>query len=136
MGRGDAGTGEGWGEVSVVEPRGEGLVEVEVGGGLGARGVEGGRLVEEEVGLGRATRRGDRRRPVGELEVEEDSGHDGRIGEKRQDPHLRSAGRAQEGQDFVDAGEEHGPPDAGGACVAGGVVRGGGGLGYGHDWRC
>ncbi|HSW28635.1 MAG TPA: hypothetical protein VLH75_03980 [Longimicrobiales bacterium] len=40
-----------------------------VGGGLGAQGVEGGRLVEEEVSLGRATRRGDQRRSVGKVEV-------------------------------------------------------------------
>lgn len=90
--RGDAGTGAGWGEVSVVEPRGKGLAEFEVRCGLGARGVEGGRLVEEEVSLGRTTRRGDRRRPVWEFEVEEDGGHDGRVGEEREDSHLRSTG--------------------------------------------
>ena len=88
-GRGDRGTGEGRGEVSVVEPRGEGLVEVEAGAELGARGVEGGHLVEEKVGLGRATRRGDRRRPVREFEVEEDGGDDGRVREKREDSHRR-----------------------------------------------
>jgi len=99
-GRGDGGSGEGWGEVSVVEPGGEGLVEVEVGSRLGARGVECGRLVEEEVSpttlrvVPRATRRSDRRRSVGKIEVEEDGGHHGQVGEKREDSHLRSAGGA------------------------------------------
>jgi hypothetical protein len=41
-------------EFSVVEVAGRRLVELEVGRGLGIGGVEAGRLVEQEVPLGRA----------------------------------------------------------------------------------
>ena len=37
--------------------------------------IEGGRLVEEEVSLGRPASRGDGRRPVGQLKMEKDGGY-------------------------------------------------------------
>jgi hypothetical protein len=42
--------------LSVVEARRQGLVEMDVGLGLSVRGIEGGRLIEEEVTLWRAAR--------------------------------------------------------------------------------
>jgi hypothetical protein len=65
-----------WREASVLELDRQGLIEDEVGHGFAVCWIEGRRLVEEEVTLGRATSGGNRRWPVGQLEVEED----GRIG--------------------------------------------------------
>jgi hypothetical protein len=100
-------------ESSVVEVLGQRLVELEVGEGLGIGGVEARRLVEQEGSLGRAASGRERRRPVGEVEVQKNSGDDRRVGEKGEDLHGAAAGRAEERQDLVDAGEEHGPSDAG-----------------------
>ena len=68
---------------SGVEVVGQGLVEVEVRGGIGLGGVEGGGLIEEldeEIPLRRSSGGREGRRLVGEVEVEEDGGDDGRMG--------------------------------------------------------
>ena len=67
--------------VSVAGVR-ERLVEVEVRDGLGVGEVEVGRLVEEELALGRGARGGERRKSVGKLEMEEDGLDGGGIGEE------------------------------------------------------
>jgi len=68
---------------------------------------------------------------VGKVEVNEDGGDDRRIREERPDPHVRSAGGAQQGQNIVDGGEEHCPTDAGAASAAEGLGGGDGVLGDG-----
>ena len=52
----DGAVGGGVRRLSVVEARRQGLVEMDVGLGLSVRGIEGGRLIEEEVTLWRAAR--------------------------------------------------------------------------------
>jgi hypothetical protein len=93
------------------EPRGrtrrQGLVELEVGDGLGLGGIEGQCLIEEpgeEITLGRSAsgREGRGRGFVREVEVEEDGGDDGRIGQEREDPHLAATGGAEQRQHIVD----------------------------------
>jgi hypothetical protein len=42
---------------------------------------------------------------VGEVEMEEDGGYDGRVGEKGEDGHLATAGGAEQRQDLVEPGE-------------------------------
>jgi hypothetical protein len=69
---------------SVVESVGQELVEVEVRGGLGVARVEGGGLVEVELGLGRPSGGGDGGWPVGEVQVQEDPLDDGGVGEERE----------------------------------------------------
>jgi hypothetical protein len=72
---------------SGLEVVGQRLVEFEVRDGLGRGGVEGGRLIEEpgeEIALGWSARGRDGRGFVGEVEVEEDGGDDGRIGQERE----------------------------------------------------
>ena len=65
---------------------------------------------------------------MGEVQVEEDGGDDGRVGEEREEAHWATAGGAEQGQDLIDAGEEDGPADARGA-------RGPGRPGVGQDCR-
>ena len=80
---------------SGLEVVGQRLVELEVGNGVGLGEVEGRSLIEEaieEIGLGRSAGRREGRGCVGEIEVEEDGGDDGRIGKERDDPHLSTAG--------------------------------------------
>jgi len=100
---------------SVVEVAGRRLIELKVGHGLRIGRVEA--LVEQEVTLRRPAGRRERRRPVGEVEVQEDGGDNRRVGEEGEDAHGPATGGAEERHDLIDAGEEHGPPDA----------RGGGG---------
>jgi len=64
---------------SVVEVAGQGLVELEVGDGLGIGGVEARRLVEHKVTLGWAASRCEGWGFVGKVEVNEDGGDHGRI---------------------------------------------------------
>ena len=67
-----------WGRVewgSVLERGGQGLIEVEVGLGVRVGGIERGRLIEQEITLGWTARRREGRRPVREVEVEEDGGY-------------------------------------------------------------
>lgn len=97
---------------SVAEVVGHGLVEAEVRDRFAVGRIEGGRLVEEEVSLGRATSGRDWRRPVGQFEVEEDRGDDGWVCEEGQGPHLAATSRAEQREHFVDPCEEHGPADA------------------------
>ena len=97
---------------SVVEVVGQRLVELEVGHGLRIGWVEARRLVEQEVPLRWAASGREGRRPVGKVEVQEDGGEDGWIGEEGEDLHGAAAGRAEERQDLIDPGEEHGPADA------------------------
>jgi len=98
-------------ELSVVEFVGQRLVEQEVGHGLGIGGVEARNLVEQEIPLGRAASGREGRRSVGQVEVNEDGGDDGRIGDEGEDLHGAAAGRTEERQDLIDPGEEHGPAD-------------------------
>jgi hypothetical protein len=51
---------------------------------------------------------------VGEVEVEEDGGDNGRIGQKREDLHLGAAAGTEERQHIVDPREQDGPADSGG----------------------
>ena len=87
----DGAVGGGVRGVSVVEAGGQGLVELDVGLGLGVRRIEGGRLVEQEVALWRAASGRDQRRAVREVEMEEDGGDDRRVGEEGEDGHLATA---------------------------------------------
>ena len=59
----------------VVEAGGRRLVELEGGVGLGVGGVEGGRLVEQEVTLWRVARGREGRGSVGEMQMQEDGGY-------------------------------------------------------------
>ena len=77
--------------VSVVEARRSGLIELEVWLGVRVGEIEGGGLVEQEVALRRAARGGEGRGSVGEIQVEEDGGDDGRVGEEGEDGHLAAA---------------------------------------------
>ena len=97
---------------SVVEVAGQRLVELKVGYGLRIGWVEARRLVEQEVPLRWAASGREGRRPVGKVEVQEDGGEDGWIGQEGEDLHGAAAGRAEERQDLIDPGEEHGPADA------------------------
>jgi hypothetical protein len=100
---------------SVVEAGRQGLIELEAWVELRVRGVEGGGLIEQEVTLGRAPSGGEGRGAVWEVEMQEDGGDDGRVSEKGEDGHVAAARGAEQGQDFVDACEEHGPSDPRGA---------------------
>jgi hypothetical protein len=93
-------------EFSVAEVVGQRLVELEVGEGLWIGGVEARRLVEQEVTLGWPASRCEERGFVGKVEVNEDGGDDGWVGEEGEDPHGAAASRAEERQDLVDTGEE------------------------------
>jgi hypothetical protein len=80
-----------------------GLVEVQVGEGLGIGRVEGGRLpsasasrlIEVELGLRGSASGGEGRRPVWKSEMVEDGLDGGRVGDERENPHFTTAGRAQ-----------------------------------------
>ncbi len=64
--------------------------------GVGLGGVEGGRLIEEldeEIALGRSAGGREGRGFVGEVEVEEDGGDDGRIGQNRSEAELAEGKR-------------------------------------------
>ena len=65
----------------------------------GLRGRSRRRLVEEpreEIALGRSAGGREGRGIVGEVEVEGDGGDAGRIGEKREDSHLATAGGTEQ----------------------------------------
>jgi len=83
---------------------------------LAAVGVEG------ELGLRRSAGGRYGRRPVRQLQVEQDGANGGRIGEEGQDPHLPSTGGAQQRQHLVDPGEQESPEGTG---AAGGWALGG-----------
>ena len=74
---------------------------------------------------------------VGEVEVQEDGGENGRVSEKREDSHLAATGWAEQRKHLVDPREEYGPADAGkgggGSGRLGGLGRRGGGRG-GFGW--
>ena len=55
-----------------------------------------------------------------EVEVEEDGGDDGRIGEEREDSHLATAGGTEQRQHVVDPREQDGPADSRGRGWSGG----------------
>ena len=97
---------------SVVEVVGQRLVELDGWDGLGIGRVKARCLVEQEGSLRRAASGREGRRPVGKVEVQEDGGEDGWIGQEGEDLHGAAAGRAEERQDLIDPGEEHGPADA------------------------
>ena len=90
--------------------------------GLRVDGIEGWRLVKEEITLGWATRRREGWGSVGQVEVEEDGGDDRRVREEREDPQLAAAGGAEQRQNLEDTGEEDGPSDARGVGGARGLV--------------
>ena len=48
-----------------------------------------------------------------EFEMQEDSRHDGWVGEKRENLHLSSAARAEQRQYSIDTSEEYGPENSG-----------------------
>jgi hypothetical protein len=93
---------------------GAALVEVELGYGLGVGRVERGCLVEvliEVEGEFRGSTGGsERRRRGGQAEVFEDGVHGFGLSEGGEDAQLTAAGRAQQRQDLVDAGEQASPP--------------------------
>ena len=100
------------GGASEVEVVGRGLVELEIWDGLWLGGVERGCLIEEpgeEIALGRSARGSEGRGLVRDVEVEEDGGDDGWIGEEREDPHLTATGGTEQRQHVVDASEQDGP---------------------------
>ena len=112
---------------SEVEVVGRGLVELEVGDRLWLGGVEGRCLIEEpgkEIALGRSACGSEGRGLVREVEVEEDGGDDGRIGEEREDPHLTATGGTEQRQHVVDASEQDGPADPRGRGWGGGGLGG------------
>ncbi len=113
QGQGDGAVGGGARRVSVLEAGGKDWSNSQSGSGSGSwvRGIEGGRLIEEEVTLWQAARGGEGRGTVGEGKMEEDGGDDGRVGEKGEEGHLATAGGAEQRQDRVDACEQHGPAD-------------------------
>jgi len=78
-------------QVSVAEGGRQGLVELEARVRICVRGIEGGGLVKQEVALWRAARGGEGGGTMGEVEMEEDGGYDGRVGEKGEDGHLATA---------------------------------------------
>jgi len=102
---------------------GSGLIELVLRDGFGSREVEGRGLVEVEFGLGRAASGGHAGRPMGQVEVEEDALHGGREGDERDDPHLATAGGAQQREHFVDPGQELGPQHTAGSCSRRGAGR-------------
>ena len=74
------------GGASEIEVVGRGLVELEVGDGLGLGGVDGRCLIEEpgeEIALRWPAGGREGRGLVGEVEVEEDGGDDGRITDRK-----------------------------------------------------
>jgi hypothetical protein len=91
------------------------LIKFELRDGFGIRGVEGRGLVEVEFGLGRTPGGGHAGMPMRQVEMEEDVLHGGGKGDKRDDPHLSTAGGTQEREHLVDAGQELGPEDAAGS---------------------
>lgn len=91
------------------------MIELELWDRFRSGVIEGRGLVEVELGLGRVTSGGHAGRPMGQVEVEENALHGGGEGDEGDDPHLTTAGRAQEGQHFVDAGQEPGPQHAAGS---------------------
>ena len=108
---GESSVGRTAAEVEVV---GQGRVEIGVGDRLGLGWVEGRCQIEEpgeEMALGWPAGGREGRRFVGEVEVEEDGGDDGRISEEREDPHLTTTGRTEQRQHVVDASEQDGPAD-------------------------
>ena len=112
------------GGVSVVEVGGQGLVELDVGHGLGVGGVEARRLVEQEVPLRRAASGREGRGPVGKVEVDEDGGDDGRVGEKGED----TSGRRRLGRGAA------GPHRSGRGARPSGYARGWRSEGLGIGW--
>ena len=109
------GAGEGRQRASGLPVKGSGLIELELRGGLGIDEVESRGLIEVELGLRRSPRGGDPGGPMWEVEMEEDALEGGGEGDEGEDAHLTPAGGAQEGQHFVDAGEELGPAHASGS---------------------
>ncbi len=88
---------------------GSGRIGLVVRDSVGIGEVEGGGLVEVELGLGRATGGGHAGRPMGEVEREEDALYGGGQGDERDDAHLTAADGTQEREHLVDAGEKLGP---------------------------
>jgi hypothetical protein len=80
---------------------GSGLIELELRDGFGIGEVEGRGLIELKFGLGRSPGGGHPGGPMGQVEVEEDVLHGGGEGDERDDPHLATAGGAQEREHFA-----------------------------------
>ena len=72
-------------------------------------------LVEVDLSLGRSPSGGEARGSMGEPEMSEDTVDDGGIGEEGEDAQCAVASGAAEGIELVDASEELGPAEAGGA---------------------
>ena len=133
----DGTMGGGVRQVSVAEGGRQGLVELEARVRICVGGVESGGLIEQEVALWRAARGGEGRGSVWKIEMEEDGGDDGWVGEKGEDGHLAAAGGAEERQDLVDASEQDGPADPCGAGARSrfGIGRSMSGQGGVHGWE-
>jgi hypothetical protein len=72
-------------------------------------------LVEVDLSLGRSSSGGGARGAMGEVEMSEDAVDDGGIGEEGEDTQGAVASRAAQRVELVDASEELGPAEAGGA---------------------
>lgn len=139
---GEGGSGRSSAPGSVVV--GEGLIEgIEVGAGwCSALGFSFplGCLVEIDLRLWRSACGSEARRPVGEGEVSEDAFDDGGVGEEGEDAQVAVASGATQGIELVDAGQELGPAEAGGAGgsrrAVGALAVGGRGGGTTAGWKC
>ena len=101
---------------------GYGLIELEFRKGLRISGIESGRLIESELGLGWAAGGSQERRPTGKIEADEDRA-DGRwIGDEGDDTHGSAARGADEREDIIDASDKGGP-SRGSTAAWGGSVR-------------
>ena len=89
-------TGQAPSAPSVVELRGQRLIEHEVRARLYPRRIELRRLIEQEISLGRPARRREGWGKMVQVEVQEDSRDDGWVGKKGEDPHLAPAARTEE----------------------------------------
>ncbi len=88
---------------------GQGLIEFVFGNRFRIGGIESGRLIEPEHGLGWGAGGTQERRPTGKIEVGEDGADGNGIGDEGDDTHgspattLRAVPRADEREDLIDA---------------------------------
>ena len=108
---------------------GQGLIEFVFGNRFRIGGIESGRLIEPEHGLGWGAGGTQERRPTGKIEVGEDGADGNGIGDEGDDAHgsaattLRAVPRADERQNIIDASDKR-SPSRGSTAAWGGSVRG------------